>query len=264
MLRSAWILAVGSLVTFWYGGKVLLFSSFGTRGRRCRSCDSAARGWSRAVLRLAGVSVRVEGAANLASDGALIIVANHESWFDVWALVGCLPINARFAAKKELERVPLFGRAWRACGHMSIDRADSATAIESLIQAGLQIKVEALHMVMFAEGTRCSDGALHPFKKGPFVIAIQGGIPIVPVGLVGSRRIMPKGSFRTRKGAITVRVGEPISVVGMEHADRDRLRDATWDAVAKLRGGTGRTCCLPGEPPLDDVSEPSRSSSTPS
>ena len=223
----------------WYSGRVVLRSFFGARGALCRSCDSGARGWSRAVLKLAGVSVRVEGVANLALDGAFIIIANHESWFDVWALAGCLPIDARFVAKKELERVPIFGRAWKACGHISIDRADRASAIESMIRAGQRIKEEGLHMVLFAEGTRCPDGALHPFKKGPFVMAIEGGVPIIPVGLVGSRPIMPKGSFRIRKGAITVRVGEPISVAGMEHADRDRLRDAARDAVAQLRGGEG-------------------------
>ncbi len=264
MLRSAWILGVGSLLTLWYAVKVLLLSFSRNPGELCRSCDSAARRWSRAVLKLAGVSVRVEGVANLASDGAFIIVANHESWFDVWALAGCLPIDARFAAKKELERIPVFGRAWRACGHISIDRADRASAIESMTQAGLHIKEEGLHMVFFAEGSRCPDGALRPFKKGPFVMAIEGGVPIIPVALVGSRPIMPKGSFRIRRGAITVRVGEPISVAGMEQADRDRLRDAARDAVAQLRGGEGRTCCLPGEPPLDDVPEPSRSNSNPS
>mgnify|MGYP002129922953 CR=1 FL=1 len=116
-------------------------------------------------------------------------------------------------------------------------------------------------MVLFAEGTRCPDGTLQPFKKGPFVIAIEGGVPMVPVGMVGARAIMPKGSFRMRRGNIGVRVGEPISVAGMEHADRNRLRDAARDAIAQLRGGKGRTCCLPGEPPLDDVPEPSKSSS---
>ena len=69
-------------------------------------------------------------------------------------------------------------------------------------------------MVFFAEGTRCPDGTLHAFKKGPFVIAIEGGVPIVPLGLVGSRAIMPKGSFRIRRGVIVVRVGEPIPVDG--------------------------------------------------
>ncbi len=263
MLRSACFFGIGSLLTFCYAGRVVLLSVFRHREALCPSCDSAARGWSRAMLRLAGVSVHVEGAANLASERAFIIIANHESWFDVWALAGCLPIDARFAAKKELERIPVFGRAWRACGHVSSDRGDHDAAIESMSRAGVRIKEENLQMVFFAEGTRCPDGALHPFKKGPFVIAIEGGVPIVPVGLVGSRPIMPKGSFRIRKGVITVRVGEPIPVAGMEPSDRDRLRDAAWDAVAHLRGGEGRTCCLPGEPPLDDVSEPLRSSSNP-
>jgi 1-acyl-sn-glycerol-3-phosphate acyltransferase len=131
-----------------------------------------------------------------------------------------------------------------------------------MMQAGQKIKEEGLHVVLFAEGTRCMDGALLPFKKGPFVMAIEGRVPVVPVGLVGSRPIMPKGSFRIRPGAIVVRIGEPIAVDGMEHADRDRLRDSARDAVAQLRGGEGRTSRLPGEPPLDDVPEPSGSSWT--
>ena len=259
MLRSAWILGVGSLLTLWYAGKILLLSSSRNPEALCRSCHSVGRRWSQALLKLAGVSVHVEGAENLAFDGAFIIIANHESWFDAWALAGYLPIDAHFTAKKELERIPVFGRAWRACGHISIDRSNAASAIQSMTRAGLLIKEQGLNMVFFAEGTRCPDGTLQPFKKGPFVIAIEGGIPVVPVALVGSRRIMAKGSFRIRRGDIVVRVGEPISVEGMEHADRDRLRDTVRDAVVQLRGGEGRTCRLPGEPPLDDVPEPSRS-----
>lgn len=264
MLRSAWVLGAGGLLTLWYASRVVLVSFFGSRGALCQTCNSVARGWSQAILKLAGVSVQVEGADHLELDGAVILVANHESWFDVWALAGFLPLYARFAAKKELARFPVFGRAWQACGNVSIDRADRASAIESMTRAGRQIKDEGRHMVFFAEGTRCSDGVLHPFKKGPFVMAIEGGVPIVPLGLVGSRAIMSKGSFRIRPGIITVRVGKPISVEGMRHSDRDRLRDMVRDAVVELRGGEGRTSRLPGEPPLDDVPEPSGSSSNPS
>jgi len=121
----------------WYSGRVVLVSFFRGPGALCRSCNSGAHKWSRAVLKLAGVSVRVEGVEHLGLDGAFIIVANHESWFDVWALAGCLPIDAHFVAKKELDQVPIFGRAWKACGHVPIDRTDRATAIESMIQAGL-------------------------------------------------------------------------------------------------------------------------------
>ena len=264
VLRSAWIFGVGSLLTLWYALKILLLSFSRNPEALCRSCDSVARQWSRSVLKLAGVTVQVRGVENLALDGAFIVIANHESWFDVWALAGYLPIDARFAAKKELERIPVFGHAWRACGHISIDRSDRTSAIESMTRAGLQIKEQGLNMVFFAEGTRCSDGTLNAFKKGPFVIAIEGGVPIVPLGLVGSRGIMPKGSFRIRRGTIVLHVGEPVSVVGMEHADRDHLRDTVRDAVARLRGGEGRTFRLPGEPPLDDVPGPSRSNANPS
>ena len=152
MLRSAWILSAGSLLTLWYAGRVVLLSFRRNRSGLCRPCYSLARAWSRAILKLAGTLVRVEGAENLALDGAFIMIPNHESWFDVWALAGCLPVDARFAAKKELERVPVFGRAWRACGHISIDRSDRASAIESMSEAGRLIKAEGLHMVFSWKG----------------------------------------------------------------------------------------------------------------
>jgi 1-acyl-sn-glycerol-3-phosphate acyltransferase len=165
VLRSAWILGAGSLLTFWHAGRVLFLSFSRNPEALCRSCDSMARRWSRAVLKLAGVSVQVDGVENLALDGAFIIIANHESWFDMWALAGCLPIDARFAAKKELERIPVFGRAWRACGHISIHRAHHASAIGSMTRAGLQIKDQDLNMVFFAQGTQCLVGRCIPSRR---------------------------------------------------------------------------------------------------
>lgn len=253
MLRSSWVLGVGVVLTAWYVGKVYLFSLFDMRETFCKSCDLSLRRWSRSILSLAGVDVRMEGAEHLDADGAFILVANHESWFDVWALAGWLPFNVHFVGKKELTSIPIFGRAWRVCGHVSIDRADRDSAIESMVQAGRQIKQRGLHMVLFAEGTRSPDGRMLPFKKGPFVLAIQGGIPIVPVSIVGSRLIMPKGSFKIRRGNIAVNIGEPISVTDLVHSDRDRLRRTVRDAVARLRGGEGPTSRLPGEPSPNNV-----------
>ena len=97
--------------------------------------------------------------------------------------------------------------------------------------------------------------AVQPFKKGPVVLAIQGGVPIVPVAIIGTRPLMPKGSFRIGHGEILVRVGEPIDVTGMGHADRDRLKEIARDAVVELRGGEGRTSLLPGEVPPEAVLE---------
>ena len=263
MLRSAWLWGIGIILTVRYAGWVYLLSYFGTKKALCRSCDPAARRWSRAILKVAGVPVRVEGEHNLDLDGAVIIISNHESWFDVWALAGHLPIEARFLAKRELSGIPVFGRAWRACRHVSIDRGDRASAIESLTRVGQQIRDEGLHMVLFAEGTRSANGELQPFKKGPFVLAIQGGVPIVPVAIIGTRPLMPKGSFRIGHGEILVRVGEPIEVTGMEHADRDRLKQIARDAVIELRGGVGRTSSLPGEVPPETVLESQESSLKP-
>jgi 1-acyl-sn-glycerol-3-phosphate acyltransferase len=93
-----------------------------------------------------------------------------------------------------------------------------------------------LQVIIFAEGTRSADGELQPFKKGPFVLAIEAGVPVVPVSIIGSREIMPKGSFLVSRGEITVRVGEPISVVGLVYEDRDHLREIAQAAVAELKG----------------------------
>ena len=251
MLRSAWLLGVGIILTLWYGGKICLLSYLGKKEYLCNACDPAAKGWSRSMLKMADVSVYVEGEENLDLEGAAIIISNHESWFDVWALAGYLPIEAKFLAKNELSKIPVFGRAWRACGHISINRGDLVSAIESLSQMGMQIRDKGLHMVLFAEGTRSKNGELQPFKKGPFVLAIQGGVPIVPVAIIGSRPIMPKGSFKIGRGNILVRVGEPISVSGMEYIDRDRLMKMARDAVIQLRGSEGRTSFLPGEEPVN-------------
>ncbi len=258
MLRSAWLLAVGVALTAWYACKLYLLAIFGAEKALCRTCHPSARNWSRTLLRLADVTVRVEGAEHLAIDGAAIVVANHESWFDVWALAGWLPIDPHFIAKHELSRIPIFGKAWQACGHISVDRGDRESAIASLERAGQRVRDEGLRMVLFAEGTRSATGELQEFKKGPFVLAIQGGVPIVPVGIIGTRPLMPKGSYRIGRGEILVRVGEPISVAGMEHADRDRLKDKVRSAIADLRGGEGRTSYLKGEEEAEAALGPSR------
>ena len=235
MLRSTWVLFAGSLVTLCYASKLRLLVALGKTSLLCNSCDSAARGWSRAILRIAGVSVGVEGAENLDSAVSCVLVANHESWFDVWALAGWLPINGKFVGKEELARIPLFGSSWRACGHVAIDRKDRESAVNSLRTIVERMSTEILQVIIFAEGTRSADGEIQTFKKGPFILAIEAGVPIVPVSIDGSRAIMPKGSFVIGKGEIKVRVGEPISVAGMEYEDRDRLRDIAQTAVAELR-----------------------------
>ena len=236
MIRTAWVLGAGAVLTLVYATWAILVSF--RRGERGRcACEEVARSWSRKLLRMAGVRVRVVGLEGLSRDEPRILVSNHQSWFDVFALAGKLQLPLRFVAKQELARIPVFGRAWRRCGHISIDRGDRSSAIESLERAGRQIRDEALTIVMFPEGTRSPTGELQRFKKGAFVLAIQTGVPVVPVAVVGSRAVMPKGSWRIRPGEIEIRIGEPISVEGLEHRDRDRLARRGREEVKRLLEG---------------------------
>ncbi len=236
VLRLLLAYVAGTVVTAWYASKAALYSVLRMEKRLCRECDTIQRSWSRAMLRLARCSVQVEGGEHLAEGGARIIVSNHQSWFDVFALTAHLPTSIRFVTKEELGGFPIFGRAWKACGHISIDRSSRSSAIESLAEAGRRIKNEGITIVMFAEGTRSETGKLQRFKKGAFALAIQGGMPIVPVAVIGTHEIMPKGSFRVEPGEILIRVGAPISVEGLSSADRQALLERTWKAVAELKG----------------------------
>ncbi|NIV58858.1 MAG: 1-acylglycerol-3-phosphate O-acyltransferase [Actinobacteria bacterium] len=190
---------------------------------------------------------------NIEPDTPQILVGNHQSWFDVPAVAANLPKSYHFVAKKELERVFIFGRAWKAAGHISIDRSDRESAIRSLEQAGRQLREEGTAVVIFAEGTRSPDDRLQPFKKGAFMLALHTGVPIVPFGVAGSRRVLPKGSWRVRRGPIIVRFGRPIPTEGLDPEDRDALIERVHDEVRRLRD-SGRRELGPGtlEVPPDD------------
>jgi len=222
--------------TLWYGIPILVRSATGSK-RLGPTCRSTPRRWATRLLRAARVEVEIEGAENLSSDGPHILVANHQSWIDVLALAAHLPVDYRFVAKKELERIPVFGPAWQACGHVSIDRGDLQSAIASLEKAGEMVRRERPTLIMFPEGTRSPTGEVRAFKKGAFVLAIQIGAPIVPAAILGTREIMPKGQWRIRPGRVRVRIGAPISVEGLGHGDRDTLSLTSHRAVLRLREG---------------------------
>jgi len=248
VIRSIWTISNIVLATFVVGPMVILGGAFGYR--RPGYYDWAARSWSRWILWASGCEVRVEGLENVDLGSPQVLVGNHQSWFDVPAVAAHLPKRFHFVAKKELERVFVFGRAWKAAGHISIDRTDRESAVRSLEQAGRQLRDEHSAVVIFAEGTRAPTDALQPFKKGAFMLALHSGVPLVPFSVAGSRRVMPKGSWRVRRAPIIVRFGAPISTAGMEHTDRDELVERVRDEVRRLRD-EGRARLGPG--PLEKV-----------
>ena len=242
LLRTAWMILVVGIATL-IVGPVVIAAGFLGAGRRF--FDRAGRIWSSIILWSSGCPVRVEGLEHIDPQSPQVLVGNHQSWFDVPAVAANLPKSFYFVAKKELEHVFIFGRAWKAAGHISIDRSDRESAIRSLEQAGRQLRAEGSAVVIFAEGTRSPDDRLQPFKKGAFMLALHTGVPIVPFGVAGSRRIFPKGSWRVRRGPIIVRFGEPIPTDGLGPEDRDELAARVRNEVRRLRDA-GRRELGPG------------------
>lgn len=235
-MRTAWVLVVALVMTARHALRVL-WASWRKSPNLEEVCDDAPRAWATSLLRAAGVTVEWAGLDRLAAHGPGILIVNHESWFDVLVLAAHLPVTYRFVGKKELVSVPLFGPAWLACGHIAIDRSDRESAIRSLEHAGELLRRHGGVIIMFPEGTRSTDGDLLPFKKGAFVLALKLGVPIIPVGIAGSRQVMRKHGFRVRSGTIRVQVGEPIPVAGLDENDRDRLMERTRTVVDRLRKG---------------------------
>jgi 1-acyl-sn-glycerol-3-phosphate acyltransferase len=233
-VRTIWTALVALVSTVYTAVKILGAAALGAKDFP-RIAQEAPRKWAASLLWAAGATVEVEGLEHLPPGEPAILVANHESWFDVFAMVAYLPINYRFVGKIELTKIPFFGPAWLACGHIAIDRSNREKAIESLRVAGEALRRDAAVVVMFPEGTRSTDGSLLPFKKGAFVLALQTGVPVVPVGVGGSREIMPKGSWRIRPGTIHIAIGPPIEVKGRGEEDRDGLMREARKEVERLR-----------------------------
>jgi 1-acyl-sn-glycerol-3-phosphate acyltransferase len=226
------------LGTLWYGSLVIVAALFRRPHERQGIYERAPRAWARLLLESAGVTVTVDGTEHLSQTEAQVIVANHQSWFDIIALFYVLPVELRFVAKKELFAVPFFGWALRALGHVKLDRGNLKKAIEAYEVASKYIREQRLSVLVFPEGTRSRTGLLQPFKTGPFVLAIQSGAPIVPAYVSGTFGILPKGSIRVRPSAVHVGVGPPIPTADLTLEHREALRERARADVARLRAAS--------------------------
>ncbi|MGI8619750.1 MAG: lysophospholipid acyltransferase family protein [Gemmatimonadaceae bacterium] len=194
--------------------------------------DGIPRWWAKSLLWVAGVSVRVSGEQWIAGEAPRIFVGNHVSWFDVLASAAVLP-RGKYAAKAELFRVPVFGQAIRWVGMIEIDRENRKAAFGALDRAAAKIKA-GNPVVMFAEGTRGEEYALRPFKKGPFVLAITAGVPIVPMVIHGTIERMRRGSWQINPGTIEVTFLEPIPTAGLTYEQRGELVELVRSRMATV------------------------------
>lgn len=181
------------------------------------------------VLFMTGVRVVVHDRQRANGDSH-IFVANHMSWYDVPALSSFLP-RAKFVAKAELFSLPVFGRAMRAVGMVPIERQNRKAAFGAYDEATQRIR-EGNSVVVFPEGTRGTQYALRPFKKGPFVLAIAAGAPIIPVLVHGTREVISRGSMLVHPGRVDIHLLEPVSVEGYGYDERDRLASEVRGRIA--------------------------------
>ena len=201
--------------------------------------DRLPRMWATALMRAAAVRVRLHSPERMGTGEPRVFVSNHVSWYDVLALASHLP-RYRFVAKAELAKIPIFGAGARAVGTVYIERDNRKSAFESYRVAAEQIRA-GTSVVVYPEGTRGKSYALRPFKKGPFVLAIAAGVPIVPVIVHGTIDVIPRGSWWLRRGVpVDVHFLEPIATAGLTYADRERLSRLVWtrmaDAMRELYG----------------------------
>ena len=234
MIRTLWFYLVLGLSSAIHAAAVLAAALLGVRRRPGGIYDWATSDWSRDLLAAAGTPLVVEGRERVPRDTPVVYASNHSSMFDIWALAAALPGSIRFVAKQELARIPLVGRAMIASGHVTIDRAHPARALEADQRAAAVIR-SGVSAVVFPEGTRSRTGELLPFKNAPFGLAIAAQVPVVPVYVRNTFEILPKGRMLLRPRPIRIVVGDPIPTAGMTVERRQELRDRVRAALLALQ-----------------------------
>jgi 1-acyl-sn-glycerol-3-phosphate acyltransferase len=229
-MRKIFIFLEQCIVTVILSVIALCVSLIDSRGR---AIHQISRLWSRIHLRVSGITVSVTGLENI-SLPPYIIMCNHQSALDIYSLLVALPIQFKWIAKRELFLIPFFGWAMKRAGYISLDRKHPREALKAMDDAAKKIR-GGLNILIFPEGTRSKDGILLPFKKGGFSLVLRAKVPIVPVGILGSSALQPKGSFiPNQKGVIYIRVGKPIETAQGGRSAKTEIMTTVRQAIEDL------------------------------
>jgi len=180
-------------------------------------------------VRLTGVKVEVRGKENLDPKGTYIFMCNHVSNLDPPIVVPMIPGRTSVLVKKQVFQVPILSTAMHLADMIPVDRQNREAAIQSVKEAQ-RVMITGVHMTVFPEGTRSTDGRLQPFKKGPFHLALETGFPVVPMTIYGSETLMPKGKWSIKPGTVTLVFHEPIDP--QKFTDREELTELVFNQIA--------------------------------
>ena len=201
-----------TVYTIVLGTASIVSSVFDRRGYLAHRC---ARAWSWLILKTTGVKVAVEGLERLTPGTTYVFVSNHQSIYDTPVIFWSLPYQLRIIAKESLARFPVLGWHLRRGGHLFVDRRKPDHA--NILGKWRGLVSQGLSLMIYAEGTRSPDGHVARFKGGSFLLAIEAGLPVVPVAVLGTRAVMPKGRLRTEPANVRLVVHDPISPPVLEH-----------------------------------------------
>lgn len=217
-----------SVYTIVLGTASLVSTVVDRRGYVAHGC---ARAWSWLILATTGVAVQAEGLDRLEPGRTYIFVSNHQSIYDIPVLFATLPWQLRIIAKESIGRFPFLGWHLRRSGHLLVDRRRPDRA--GILRRWKALVDKGLSLIIFPEGTRSVDGRVAPFKGGSFLLAVEAGLPIVPISLDGSRFVMRKGRLMTCPGRVRLTVHEPIETAGMPVSAARALGERVRETVAR-------------------------------
>jgi 1-acyl-sn-glycerol-3-phosphate acyltransferase len=195
-----------------------------------------ARLWSSALLKASCLRVRVRQEAELDPQASYVFLSNHQSLFDIPVLLATAPCQVRMMAKRSLFRIPIFGWSLAAGGFIPIDRSGEGGAARQSLSSAIARLNKGTSILLFPEGTRSLTDVLLPFKRGGFLLAMKTGLPIVPVGIRGTRSVQRKGSFAIHPHAIEVRYGAPIDAAAYGVRRKKELIAEVRSRIAELGG----------------------------
>jgi len=219
MFRTFFCYVVFFVTTVFLGTLAIFLSLFDSSGN---IPHLVARLWGKTQLRSTGTRVRIQGLENIDPRKSYILVSNHQSTFDIFALLGYLPIQFRWTAKAVLFRTPFMGWAMSRIGYIPIERSSPKKAYRSILRAAEVVR-KGMSVIIFPEGTRSPDGNLQPFKKGVFLIALKSQAPILPITIQGASRIMRKGDWRIYPGQVRIQIDPPLDTAGISADQEEQL-----------------------------------------
>lgn len=201
--------------------------------RTGRLFHAVARTWARLILFICGVRVKVSGLEKLDRSSNYVYASNHASMFDIPCVLAGIPDQIRIIFKKELEKIPFFGWGLKWGHYISVDRSSTSSAIQSLAEASRKIR-DGASVLLYAEGTRTTDGRLQAFKRGAFKLALESGVPVVPLTINGSYSIVRRRSLVICPGVVHLILEDPISLEGMQGKEAElALLERVRSAISK-------------------------------